>query len=317
MAITRLVKNQNHPYTMVSKTLAEDERLSWKAKGIMLYLLGKPNDWQFYVTEIQNHATDGRDGTASGVQELEEYGYITRRTVRDDGGKFVGMEWHVDENPPKYANAFKKSKTVETGNGKAGTGESRTTNNDNTNNDNTNIKDAGEPAIEDYFENRPKVSKGKELQKPDLPDPSLGLVGAMAQFQEREQGREIENAILDYPSDVQDTVLAFCKTFHMPAPTKQSKKFGLWIKQARAINNDLAGTGLQPDEVMRELHYIWKTPPYKNIDRKEYEGQYKIYGIQSIQTTIWEAVTNLVTGNPARKTQTYIDPDGNKIEREL
>ena len=35
--IIRTVKDPNHPYVMISKGLASDSRLSWEARGLMLY----------------------------------------------------------------------------------------------------------------------------------------------------------------------------------------------------------------------------------------------------------------------------------------
>jgi hypothetical protein len=73
-SIVRVVKNKN--YTVIDNTGILDTRLSWKAKGILAYALSRPNDWQFYLSEIQEHSTGGIASTRSGIAELMKYGYI-------------------------------------------------------------------------------------------------------------------------------------------------------------------------------------------------------------------------------------------------
>jgi len=44
--IIRVEKNKN--YSVVNNTVLRDTKISWKAKGIMAYMLSKPDDWTFY-----------------------------------------------------------------------------------------------------------------------------------------------------------------------------------------------------------------------------------------------------------------------------
>jgi predicted transcriptional regulator len=96
MAILRKVKNEN--YVVVDKVFVNDDRLSWKAKGIMIYLLSLPDDWKFYVEELVTHAKDGEKAFRSGFKELEKYGYVKRFPVRD-GNRIVEWDTTVYENP--------------------------------------------------------------------------------------------------------------------------------------------------------------------------------------------------------------------------
>ena len=48
---------------MINKEMAQDKTLSWKARGLLLYLLSLPDDWNIYESELIKHATDGRDST--------------------------------------------------------------------------------------------------------------------------------------------------------------------------------------------------------------------------------------------------------------
>lgn len=92
-------------FTIISNTIILDERLSWKAKGIYLYAMSRPANWTFYLCDIVNHSTDGRDAVNSGLKELETFGYLIRTKRRDEAQKFAHDHWEFIINPDE----FKKS----------------------------------------------------------------------------------------------------------------------------------------------------------------------------------------------------------------
>jgi uncharacterized phage protein (TIGR02220 family) len=96
MAIFRVRKNAN--YVVMNRTALDDKRLSWKAKGILAYMLSMPDDWVFYTQELCNHAKCGKDGLRSGLQELKQAGYLKRYPVKENG-KIVAWETIVLEVP--------------------------------------------------------------------------------------------------------------------------------------------------------------------------------------------------------------------------
>lgn len=96
--IIRTSKREN-PYVMIDKYGLNDERLSWKAKGLLVYLLSKPDDWQVYESDLVKRAADGRDAVRTGLKELMEYGYLSRRQIRGENGSFGHMEYIVYERP--------------------------------------------------------------------------------------------------------------------------------------------------------------------------------------------------------------------------
>lgn len=98
-SILRIEKTSN--YSIISNIHVQDKNLSWKAKGLMNYLLSLPNDWQIYIEHLKNQSTDGRDSTSSGIQELMKAGYITREPVRNEAGQFTGYNYVVRESPIK------------------------------------------------------------------------------------------------------------------------------------------------------------------------------------------------------------------------
>lgn len=97
MSIIRVAKQPNQ-FSIIDRTAAEDERLSMKAKGIMFYLLTKPDDWTLNVRDLINRSRDGRDSIYAGIKELRELGYISMRKYQDEKGLFK-TEYIVYENP--------------------------------------------------------------------------------------------------------------------------------------------------------------------------------------------------------------------------
>ena len=109
----RISKNKYNPYVMVDKGWVNDSRLSYKAKGVMLYLLSKPDDWQVYESDIVNHATDGRDSVRTAVIELIRSGYVSRTRLRDNNGRWGAVEYVISEFSTKdgFSNIGKSDTT--------------------------------------------------------------------------------------------------------------------------------------------------------------------------------------------------------------
>ena len=96
--IVRVEKGKHHPYTVVSNTLVQDESLSWQARGLMVYLLSKPDNWRVRMDDLERAGGVGRQQTRSILTELEGAGYVRRRRVHLDGGRF-DWETTVYESP--------------------------------------------------------------------------------------------------------------------------------------------------------------------------------------------------------------------------
>ena len=95
----RTTKLEN--FTMINNSLIQDKRISWKARGMLIYILSLPDDWVIYAKEVQTHSPDGKASFATGMKELEKYGYIVKEYKRNDKGHIVGMNYRVYDNPDK------------------------------------------------------------------------------------------------------------------------------------------------------------------------------------------------------------------------
>lgn len=64
------VKKRPSNFVMMDKTFLEDDRLSYKAKGLLAYLLSKPDDWKVIVGNLVNSSKDGKASVYAGLKEL-------------------------------------------------------------------------------------------------------------------------------------------------------------------------------------------------------------------------------------------------------
>lgn len=86
-------------FLIVSKVGIEDDRLSWKARGLLVYLLSKPDNWEVMQAHLIKQAPDGTASVRAGLNELKEAGYITSAKSKNDAGRFDGWDSFVYEEP--------------------------------------------------------------------------------------------------------------------------------------------------------------------------------------------------------------------------
>lgn len=98
--IVRVVKNKDNPYVMLNKFFLDCEpKLSWKAKGILTYLLSKPDDWTIMVCDLIKKSADGKDAVYAGLKELQKFRYMDYQKVRDEKGRIIKHEYLIFETP--------------------------------------------------------------------------------------------------------------------------------------------------------------------------------------------------------------------------
>lgn len=104
MSIRRGPRPETKFYTL-DKSISEDSRLSWAARGLLIFLLGKPDNWEVSVKHLINQTTDaigkasGRDAVRVILKELEQAGYLVADIARNETGAFAGMAYTVNEIP--------------------------------------------------------------------------------------------------------------------------------------------------------------------------------------------------------------------------
>ena len=80
--IIRVLKNHDaDPFARIDKVPINDPELSFKAKGVLVYVLSKPDGWEVNITDLDNHATDGERSIRAGIDELLKYKYCQRYKI--------------------------------------------------------------------------------------------------------------------------------------------------------------------------------------------------------------------------------------------
>lgn len=99
--VGQVVRNRRRKnFTMIQNAMAQDDQLSWNARGIMTYLLSLPDDWVIYKTEIIKHGDIGRDKFNKVWNELQSFGYLSKEKVKNlSDGTFQGVMWILNEEP--------------------------------------------------------------------------------------------------------------------------------------------------------------------------------------------------------------------------
>jgi hypothetical protein len=75
-------------YTVVHNDLIEDKRLTWKARGLLVYLLSKPDHWRTTSAYLASQSPEGVHAVRSGLSQLEQAGYIRRIKKQNSRGQW-------------------------------------------------------------------------------------------------------------------------------------------------------------------------------------------------------------------------------------
>lgn len=77
-------------FTIMHNETIRDATLSYKARGLLLYLLSLPDDWTVSSEHLARMSErDGRDAVRTGLDELERAGYLKRWRHQDAAGRWV------------------------------------------------------------------------------------------------------------------------------------------------------------------------------------------------------------------------------------
>ena len=87
--IFRTDKSADCPFTRVDNRLLIDDSLSFGARGLMSYLISKPNNWVLIKENLINSSPAGSTVVNRLLNELEKAGYIESKSERTSAGKFA------------------------------------------------------------------------------------------------------------------------------------------------------------------------------------------------------------------------------------
>ena len=95
------VLRQNHTrdFTVIPNSLLQDQRLSCRDRGLLVWMLSKPPDWEFSKLSIVGELKlDGESSIKSGIKNLKAAGYLEIRQERIKG-KVSRSIWTVSDTP--------------------------------------------------------------------------------------------------------------------------------------------------------------------------------------------------------------------------
>lgn len=88
MSVFRVAKTKN--YTVMSNQHLKDKNLSFKAKGLLSYMLSLPDTWDYSLEGLCKASKDNLTSVRNCLKELKENGYLQITKERNEKGHF---EW--------------------------------------------------------------------------------------------------------------------------------------------------------------------------------------------------------------------------------
>ena len=82
MTTLRIAKRDR--FTVVDQRTVNDDRLSFRARGILVWLLDKSDGWRVDSEQLAAAAKEGRDAVRTALNELVAAGYIVRIKEQDE-----------------------------------------------------------------------------------------------------------------------------------------------------------------------------------------------------------------------------------------
>ena len=84
-------------YTQISNEVLQSDHLSLLAKGLLAVLLSHPPNFKVTANWIHRHCCEGRLRVRKVLAELQEAGYLEKRSERNDKGHVIEWVWDVNQ----------------------------------------------------------------------------------------------------------------------------------------------------------------------------------------------------------------------------
>ncbi len=87
----------NQHFTVIYQEVAQHDTMSMEARGLLLFMLSLPEDWEYNKKWLQNQCPGwGREKLAKILKELEQKGYLIRTSKQDEStGIMLGWDWEI------------------------------------------------------------------------------------------------------------------------------------------------------------------------------------------------------------------------------
>ena len=89
---------EHHKFVQIVQSTVRDKELSFKAKGLLAFLLSYPSDWDFSLKYIVEESGEKITTVRSALKELEDKGYFQRVRHTNSSGKVIKWEYIIYES---------------------------------------------------------------------------------------------------------------------------------------------------------------------------------------------------------------------------
>jgi len=83
----------NGNFTQICNDIIYNNKLTSKAKIILIYALSKPSNWKLNVNEMINNLKEGETAIRNGIRELVDHGYMNQYPLKEKG---IIKEWIIE-----------------------------------------------------------------------------------------------------------------------------------------------------------------------------------------------------------------------------
>lgn len=232
--IFRVVKSPNNPFVMMDKRVLATPKLSYKAKGILAYLLSRPDNWTINISDVVNHSSDGEFAVRAGLKELIAAGYVRRKAERNDKQQILRWVMEVFEHPLQLPKVEQESEEPDRGN-----------------------LHVAFPDVENRDVNNTDSSKTE----------NMGAAAPTRSSSKTPKTEPLEKHLADFPIDCQTGAKLLHEIFNLippakPGPGKKGGEFALWINGLRELNKIAADYDTPLESALRRSWQRWNQNPF-------------------------------------------------------
>jgi len=104
-------------FTVIPNRVLRDDALSYRARGLLVYLLSQPPDWTISSARLALESGEGRDAVRTALRELMCVGYLTLNRQQDERGQWAShytvtdTPWYFEPHPQLVDNPVENSCT--------------------------------------------------------------------------------------------------------------------------------------------------------------------------------------------------------------